>query len=137
MIGIHSNRIRLIAVIIAVCLGGCRQADPPVGDPREGLMVLRQAVLAYHKDTGVYPDEIRRLFALSAESPVAGWNGPYLTEAQLNDPWGRPYQYGVMDEILFVGTVGPNGRPETTDENLRDRLNGGDDIVLIMAKEHP
>jgi hypothetical protein len=90
---------------------------------------------AYHHDTGSYPAEIGFLVSLAPGTSVPGWNGPYLTEDRLNDPWRRPIHYGEVEGLVFVASTGPNGRPETGGEDLQQGINRGDDIVLILPKK--
>jgi hypothetical protein len=128
----------IIVILIGVWgLTGCRQADPRENDARKRLIELQQAMAAYHHDTGAYPAEILRLVSDSPDTPVSGWHGPYITEDRLDDPWRHPYQIGEIEEVLFVASMGPNGRPETSGEDIRHGINRGDDIVLMVPKGRP
>jgi hypothetical protein len=64
------------------------------------------------------------------------WQGPYLKPGtRLEDPWGNPLQYEVVDRTLETDTaankvpyklfsIGPDGQPDTED-----------DIVLVKDEE--
>ncbi|MEM7054603.1 MAG: type II secretion system protein GspG, partial [Pseudomonadota bacterium] len=49
---------------------------------------LSMAVDEFYLDTGRAPSELREL----VEEPgnVSNWNGPYVNNSNLNDPWGNP-----------------------------------------------
>ena len=51
---------------------------------------LSMAVESFYLDTGTTPDSLE---ALIEEGGVAGWNGPYVKQSSLKDPWGREYQF--------------------------------------------
>ena len=79
----------------------------------------------YRIDVGSYPSTQQGLQALAVRpSAAAGWNGPYIKDAdELNDPWGRPYQYrnpssrpGHDYDIISLGADGkPGGDGEDAD----------------------
>lgn len=57
---------------------------------------LSMSVETFYLDTGNTPSSLE---ALVNEPPgVKGWNGPYIKNSLLNDPWGQPYQYRVPGE---------------------------------------
>ena len=61
---------------------------------RSQIDAFREALGAYHTDTGEYPTTEQGLVALRvAPAGVKGWNGPYLPKDIPNDPWGKPYGY--------------------------------------------
>ncbi|TAN41342.1 MAG: DUF2330 domain-containing protein [Nitrospirae bacterium] len=47
----------------------------------------------YKKDTGHYPTTTQGLNALIENPSINGWSGPYLKDANLRDPWNKPYHY--------------------------------------------
>ena len=61
--------------------------------------MLRGAVESMRLDIGRYPTAEEGLALLTrapADAALAGrWRGPYLDGALPDDPWGRPYQYGL------------------------------------------
>lgn len=52
---------------------------------------LASAVDEFYLDTGRAPRELREL--VQKPGNATGWNGPYVNEANLNDPWDNPYSY--------------------------------------------
>jgi len=58
------------------------------------LTNVSSALQLYYLDVGSYPAEAEGLGAL-IEAPVAvdGWQGPYLNQSDLTDPWGREWIY--------------------------------------------
>lgn len=68
----------------------------------------------YRLEVGRYPSDADGLEALVERPPDAEtWNGPYLKERDISDPWGRPYVYtspgeGGRDYDLL--TLGADGR---------------------------
>lgn len=57
---------------------------------------LSMAVDTYYLDTGKIPRELRAL----VENPggVPNWNGEYVKESLLTDPWGNAYQFRADGE---------------------------------------
>ena len=54
---------------------------------------ISMSVESFYLDTGITPSSLDEL--VSEPSGVNGWNGPYIKNTLLNDPWGQPYQYKV------------------------------------------
>lgn len=55
---------------------------------------LGKAVERFHHDTGRYPRDDEGLEALTVQpAGEAKWQGPYVSEDLLTDPWGVAYQY--------------------------------------------
>lgn len=52
---------------------------------------LSMAVDEYYLDNGRPPEELRQL--VNKPGDASNWNGPYVNESNLNDPWDNPYQY--------------------------------------------
>lgn len=68
---------------------------------RPKMEVIASALERFSIDCGRYPDDSEGLDALLV---VLGdleekWNGPYLKESQLDDPWGNRYVYVAEGEI--------------------------------------
>lgn len=81
---------------------------------------LSMAVESYYLDTGSTPEALRQL----VENPGQdGWNGPYVKESSLKDPWGRAYEYRYPGEhgefdIVSLGADGqPGGEGKNADIN--------------------
>lgn len=57
---------------------------------------LSMSVESFYLDTGNTPSSLEDL--VNEPSGVTGWNGPYIKNSLLKDPWGQPYQYRVPGE---------------------------------------
>jgi len=73
---------------------------------------LSMSVETYYLDTGDTPQSLEDL--VKEPGTVNGWNGPYVKESLLKDPWGREYHYrnpgehGEFD-IFSYGADGQQG----------------------------
>jgi general secretion pathway protein G len=83
---------------------------------RADIAGLKTALNMYKLDTGVFPTTEQGLKALEMAPPgVKNWQGPYLSEELVNDPWGNPYDYrypgqrGDEPEIISYGADGVPG----------------------------
>ena len=77
---------------------------------------LTGALQIYRLDVGSYPSTSQGLAALlAAPTDVADyWNGPYLMDETLLDPWDTPYQYESPVENLqgfALYSLGADGQP--------------------------
>jgi general secretion pathway protein G len=73
---------------------------------------LSMAVESYYLDTGNTPDSLDQL--VTEGGNVTGWNGPYVKESSLKDPWGREYEYSYPGEhaefdLISLGADGQSG----------------------------
>ncbi|MEH2614489.1 type II secretion system major pseudopilin GspG [Bradyrhizobium sp. AZCC 1693] len=77
------------------------------------------ALELYYMENGAYPSASAGLKALVEAPPEAPrWNGPYLKKAKnLLDPWGRPYQYAIIDSQYEVYSLGPTGKAKPADKS--------------------
>ena len=57
---------------------------------------IEMSVETFYLDTGNTPSSLDEL--VNEPSGVSGWNGPYIKNSLLKDPWGRPYTYKVPGE---------------------------------------
>ena len=57
---------------------------------------ISMSVESFYLDTGRTPSSLEEL--VNEPGGVTGWNGPYIKNSLINDPWGRPYQYRVPGE---------------------------------------
>jgi general secretion pathway protein G len=57
---------------------------------------ISMSVESFYLDTGNTPSSLEEL--VNQPSGVTGWNGPYIKNSLLNDPWGQPYKYKVPGE---------------------------------------
>lgn len=74
----------------------------------------------YRLEVGRYPSSAEGLEALVERPPnVETWNGPYLKERDISDPWNRPYVYASPGEIgdYDLSTLGADGQEGGDGEN--------------------
>lgn len=57
---------------------------------------ISMSVESFYLDTGNPPSSLDEL--VNEPSGVTGWNGPYIKNSLLTDPWGQPYKYTVPGE---------------------------------------
>ena len=96
--------IELMVVILIISMLGVfvapnvmkklSRAKKDLARPR--MAIIENALRSYEFDCGRLPDEaeggLDALLVAPAEVEEK-WNGPYLKESQLLDPWGNPYIY--------------------------------------------
>ena len=72
---------------------------------RAKIANIETALVRFRIDCGRYPDEAEGLRVLITAPANLGdtWQGPYLKQPELVDPWGNPYVY------VEQGTVNPDG----------------------------
>jgi general secretion pathway protein G len=91
---------------------------------RPRMAIIENAVQRFQLDCGRLPDESEGgLEALLIAPPdlEEQWNGPYLKQSQLLDPWGNPYLYvsegqynlGSFDLVSY----GADGQEGGEDDN--------------------
>lgn len=73
---------------------------------------LAMSVENFYLDTGAAPDRLEDL--VEEPASVNGWNGPYVKNSLLKDPWGAEYQYRNPGEhgdfdIFSLGADGQVG----------------------------
>lgn len=73
---------------------------------------ISMAVETFYLDTGNTPDALEEL--VNEPGNLAGWNGPYIKNSLLKDPWGREYQFRSPGEhgefdIYSFGADGQRG----------------------------
>lgn len=57
---------------------------------------ISMSVESFYLDTGNPPSSLDELVIEPAG--VSGWNGPYIKNSLLKDPWGQEYKYRVPGE---------------------------------------
>ena len=57
---------------------------------------ISMSVESFYLDTGSTPSSLDEL--VDEPAGVTGWNGPYIKNTLLKDPWGEPYKYRVPGE---------------------------------------
>lgn len=79
---------------------------------RAQIHSLEMKVQAYSLDNGSLPQSLNDL--ITRPGNASNWNGPYAKPADINDPFGHPFQYkapgdhGEFD-IIFLGKDGKPG----------------------------
>lgn len=112
--------VELLLVLVILALIGTVVLPTIIGQA-EGAKVkaaasqisrLSMSVETFYLDTGVTPDSLGDL--VNEPSGVTGWNGPYVKNSLLKDPWGKEYQFrspgdhGEFD-IYSYGADGQSG----------------------------
>ncbi len=57
---------------------------------------ISMSVESFYLDTGSTPSSLDQL--VNEPSGVSGWNGPYIKNSLLKDPWGQDYKFRVPGE---------------------------------------
>ena len=108
----------LVLVILALIAG---LVLPGIIGKAEGAKVraassqisrISMSVETFYLDTGSTPDSLSEL--VSEPSSVKGWNGPYVKNSILKDPWGKEYKFRSPGEhgdfdIYSFGADGQQG----------------------------
>ncbi len=73
---------------------------------------ISMSVESFYLDTGNTPSSLDQL--VNEPSGVSGWNGPYIKNSLLKDPWGRAYKFRAPGEhgdfdIQSFGADGQQG----------------------------
>jgi general secretion pathway protein G len=107
----------LLVLVILALIGGL--VLPGIIGKAEGAKVkaaasqvsrLAMAVESYYLDTGNTPESLSQLVT---EGSDPGWNGPYVKESSLKDPWGREYEFRMPGEHgeFDIYSLGADGQP--------------------------
>lgn len=78
-----------------------------------GAKKLGMAVDNFYIDTGNLPSKLEDLIRSPGNTP--GWDGPYVKDGELNDPWDSPYQFkspgdnGPYDILSYGADKKPGG----------------------------
>jgi general secretion pathway protein G len=82
---------------------------------------LSLSVEHFYLDTGNTPSSLDEL--VNEPAGVSGWNGPYVKNSLLKDPWGQPYRYrapgdhGDFDIQSYGADRQQGGEDENADIN--------------------
>ena len=57
---------------------------------------ISMSVESFYLDTGNAPSSLDEL--VNEPAGVSGWNGPYIKNSLLKDPWGQEYKFRVPGE---------------------------------------
>lgn len=111
----------IVAFAASRILGGGDRAK--VNLAKAQVQTLAEKVQQYEMDTGGLPQALADL--ARAPGNAGGWLGPYAKEAELNDPWNRPYVYVVPGDgkPFSLTSLGADGQP------------GGDSVNADIAWE--
>jgi general secretion pathway protein G len=76
------------------------KAKVDLAKPR--MAIIEDAIGRFYMDCGRYPTDSEGLEALLVDpGNTTGWNGPYVKQSQVLDPWNNVYIY------VAEGTVNP------------------------------
>lgn len=81
---------------------------------------IEAAIQMYYLDTGQLPTQSDGLRALVvAPSSVDGWQGPYIGDIALKDPWSRPWVYRQpgRERQFDIMSFGQDGQSGGTNED--------------------
>ncbi len=72
----------------------------------------------YRLDVGRYPENLDALLKAPAGTE-SKWNGPYVKDDDLKDPWGNPFRYTVpgTNKPFDLVSLGADGREGGDGEN--------------------
>lgn len=118
MRGFTLVELLLVLVILALIAG---LVLPGIIGKAEGAKIraassqisrLSMSVETFYLDTGSAPDRLEDL--VEEPASVNGWQGPYVKNSLLKDPWGEEYQYRSPGEhgdfdIFSLGADGQVG----------------------------
>lgn len=82
---------------------------------------IEQGLDKFRLDTGRYPNTQEGLNALVTNPGIEKWDGPYVKNSILLDPWKRPYQYqspgtrGEYDLFSYGRDGSPGGEGQDKD----------------------
>ncbi|MHB8898362.1 MAG: type II secretion system major pseudopilin GspG [Thermoguttaceae bacterium] len=116
--------ILVVIASLAVTAYGPVRKQANVKAARAQIGVFESALGLYQVNVGDYPATDIGLQGLrEAPSDLDDpdkWEGPYLSKAIPNDPWGQPYQYeypGTHDETMpDIWSMGPDMVDGTEDD---------------------
>ncbi len=100
--------LMIISVIVAIVVTILGQKFLEFDDDSKAVAVkqdirsIEGALRVYHKDIGSYPTTKQGLQGLISNPNDEKWNGPYLSEDVIIDPWGSYYQYESQDEEYII-----------------------------------
>ena len=115
--------IGVLAAMVVPRLAG-RTEQAKISRAKSDVASIGLALDLYELDMGAYPsgtslDPLFKKDTLPSGANADAWKGPYLKK-QMQDPWGKEYQYkfpaesGDKDYDLF--SLGPDGQAGTEDD---------------------
>ncbi len=87
----------ILAVIFGMVVTNVGKSAEKAKHKEAQIMVKKidQAVQMFNLDTGAYPDSLEDLIN---DTGAAMWDGPYIKEKELKDPWGEQYLYSTQSQ---------------------------------------
>ncbi len=83
----------------------------------QNLRSIEGALSVYRKELGDYPSNEEGLTVLIETQSKSNWQGPYLRDDLLSDPWNRPYYYERTPSHYRLYTLGADGKEGGTHLN--------------------
>lgn len=77
---------------------------------KQNLRSIEGALAVFRDDFYRYPTTEEGLSILLYSPQDDRWNGPYLREEILFDPWGAPYLYEASEQNYQIMTYGADGK---------------------------
>ena len=96
-----------------------RGEDAKLRAAKAEIQRISMAVDEFYLDSGRAPRELRELVERPANA--TNWNGPYINDSNLNDPWDNPYVYRYPGEhrSFDIFSNGADGAPGGEGTNAR------------------
>ncbi len=110
--GFSLVELMILSVIVAILITMFSQNVLGINDEskrtiaHQNLRSIEGALSIYRDDHGHYPSSEEGLSALVKPSENSHWQGPYIQEAILVDPWGIPYYYELTQTQYLLITLG-------------------------------
>lgn len=86
------------------------------------VVSLGNAITQFQLDTGQYPARLRDLVKRPEDAAIGQkWEGEYVKDDLLQDPWGNQYQYQLtpgQEHPYELFSFGPNGRGSPKVEHI-------------------
>jgi len=96
-----------------------RGEDAKLRAAKAEIQRISMAVDEFYLDSGRAPRELRELVERPANA--TNWNGTYINDSNLNDPWDNPYVYRYPGEhrSFDIFSNGADGAPGGEGTNAR------------------
>jgi general secretion pathway protein G len=109
----------IASVVVPNLIGQGEKANASAAKTQ--IQRLAMAIDEFYLDAGRPPQNLREL--VERPGNASSWNGPYVNNALMNDPWGNPYNYRFPGQhrtydIFSYGSDGsPGGEGAAADIN--------------------
>lgn len=107
--------VRLILAITTLFITGCSEKPMTKEETAKWYIedVLKAPLFIFRIDFERYPTTTEGLTVLVRNAELENWNGPYILEYSLVDPWEQEYKYqypGVRNPDSYdLWSLGPDG----------------------------